>query len=137
MNFRYKTFALMVAIVISLFAQGASAAKLTPISRGKANSAIAICKSTAGHFILRHGNWTACCVEDANLKPSCTVCDNNGNCSSYEGFKSKRDVFNRMKHKSSSALAPKKQKYNPKVKWQSNIKAKNRVQRVQRYTPIN
>ncbi len=115
MNFRYKTFALMGAIAISLFAHGASAAKLTPISRGEANSAIAICNSTAGHFNLSHGDWAACCVEDANLKVSCTVCDKNHNCSTYEEFKSTRGLFRLMEHSQASELAPKKTKYNSKV----------------------
>ena len=134
MNFRYQTFALMVAIVISLFAQGASAAKLKPISTGQANGAIAMCKSTPGHFILRYGDWAACCVEDANLKVSCTVCNKNKKCSTYEQFASKRDVLKQMKLRSGSVLAPKKSKYKSKVKWQSSPKLNNRVQR---YTPIN
>ena len=65
----------------------AEAAKLTPVSRDQANGLIAQCRATPGHFIMRWWNKSACCTEDANLRHTCVVCDDQENCKLYEEFR--------------------------------------------------
>lgn len=65
----------------------AEAAKLSPVSRGQANDLIAQCRATPGHFIMRWWNKSACCTEDANLRHTCVVCDDQENCKLYEEFR--------------------------------------------------
>ena len=81
-------------------------AKLTPIPRDEANAGIASCKADPGHFILSYGNWTACCVEDAQGKASCIVCDADEQCSRYEEFKDVQELFHLLQLGPGLKLAP-------------------------------
>jgi len=98
----------VVAVAIASLAMGqaVSAAKLTPIGRDQANAGIAACRADPDHFVLSHGNWTACCVEDVNGKASCIVCTSDERCSSYEEFGAFQDVFNLLELGSGLELAP-------------------------------
>ena len=81
-------------------------AKLTPISRDEANAGIAACRADSGHFILSYGDWTACCVEDADGKASCIVCTSDEQCSRYEEFKDVQELFNLLELSPGLKLAP-------------------------------
>ena len=82
-------------------------ARLSPISRDAANAGIAACKGNPDHFILSHGNWTACCEEDpVTLKTSCIVCDSEENCAQYEEFRDVQQLFDLLQISPGLKLAP-------------------------------
>ena len=110
---------ILLSIVFVLFASTALAAKLTPISSEQASGDLFICESNPSHFILSHGDWTACCYEDAQtLETTCTVCDKDKkNCSAFTEFSSEQELFNLMELGPALELAPvksKDQKYKSK-----------------------
>ena len=72
-------------------------AKLSPISRGEANAAIAACRATPGSYILETGSWRACCVGDSPGKVVCIVCTRDEQrCSRYEEFSGIQELFGFM-----------------------------------------
>ncbi len=81
-------------------------AKLTPISRTEANSKISACRTNPDSFPLSFGDWTACCVEDENLKTTCIVCDTDENCSEYTEFRGMQGLFLLLQLSPALKLAP-------------------------------
>jgi len=89
---------LLAAAAIGLgLAAPAQAARLTPVSRDTANGLIAQCRANEDHFILRWHEKSACCTEDANLRATCVVCDQNENCQLYEEFHTFQNLFQTLR----------------------------------------
>ena len=88
---------LALAAVGLTLAAPAQAARLTPVSRDTANGLIAQCRANEDHFILRWHEKSACCTEDANLRATCVVCDENENCQLYEEFHTFQNLFQTLR----------------------------------------